>query len=314
MKTTKNPSRRPLRLSLTGLSMGLADLVPGVSGGTIAFLFGIYDELLYSIKLITGEVPKLLLKSKFKQAFKTIPFGFLIPLGLGMLTAIFGLVYIVDYLLETQPVIVWSLFFGLVLGSALVVSRRIKTWKMQYWLLLLAGFLVTFIILGLPAATGNGSPLAIFGTGAIAITAMILPGISGSLIMVLLGQYETIIGAVADRDFMTLGLFALGALIGIALFVRLLTWLLKHYHLAVIAVIVGVIAGSLRRVWPWQSTDAAGHAVNSLPPLDWTLAVGVILILAGITLVLMLERIGLAKEHADIDTKEFKKEFKEIEG
>lgn len=312
--TASKKEKRSIRLALTGLSMGLADLIPGVSGGTIAFLFGIYDELLYSIKLVTGQFPKLLLAGKFKQAFKIIPFGFLIPLGLGMLTAIFGLVHIVSYLLDTQPVLVWALFFGLVLGSAFVVSRRITAWKPSYWFFLILGFVATFILVGLPSITGNDNPLAVFGTGAIAITAMILPGISGSLIMVLLGQYEIIIDAVANRDIITLGFFALGALIGIALFVRLLTWLLKHYHFAVIAFLVGVMAGSLRRIWPWQTTDATGHAVNTLPSFDWMFIVAVLLTIAGIALVLGIERLGLAKEHRDIDTRDFKKEFKEIEG
>lgn len=290
--------------------MGLADLIPGVSGGTIAFLFGIYDELLYSIKLVTGQVPKLLLSGKFKQAFGLIPFSFLLPLVFGIGLSIFGLVYVVDYLLETQPVLVWALFFGLVLGSSYVVSRRVDVWNMNRALLLLAGFVLTFIIVGLPSIGGSDSPLAIFTTGAIAITAMILPGISGSLIMVMLGQYEIIIDAVASRDIITLGIFAAGALIGIALFVRLLTWLLKHYHLAVIAFLIGVMLGSLRRIWPWQTEDA----VNTWPSLDTGLLIALILMVIGFVIVFMLERVGLTKEHDDIHTPEFKKDFKEIEG
>jgi putative membrane protein len=294
--------------------MGLADLVPGVSGGTIAFLFGIYDELLYSIKLITGSVPKLILKRKFKEAVLVIPFGFLLPLGLGIFAAIFGLVKLVSYLLDTQAILVWALFFGLVLGSSFVVSRRVTSWTPQRLFLLLAGFLLTFIIVGLPSIGGSSDPIAIFSTGAIAITAMILPGISGSLIMVLLGQYEIIINAVADRDVITLAFFAAGALTGLALFVRVLTWLLKHYHFAVIATLVGVMLGSLRRIWPWQITDNANNATNILPQLELILVPAIALIITGFSVVLMLERIGLAKEHDDIDTKAFKKEFAEIEG
>ncbi len=309
-----NSQKRTVRLFFTGMTMGIADLVPGVSGGTIAFLFGIYDELLYSIKLITGQVPRLVLERKFKEAFHLIPFAFLLPVGGGILLSIFGLVKIVSYLLETQPVFVWSLFFGLVIGSVYAVSKRITKWSIRHALLVGLGFLLTYIIVGLPAVGGSTSALAIFSTGAISITAMILPGISGSLIMVLLGQYEVIISAVANRDLVTLGFFALGAIIGIALFVRLLTWLLKHYHFAVIAFLIGVMAGSLRRIWPWQDLDTMGNSVNVLPSMEGSVLLAVFLAVVGFLIVYILERVGIAKEHDDIDTKEFKKEMLEVEG
>jgi putative membrane protein len=294
--------------------MGLADLVPGVSGGTIALLFGIYDELLYTVKLMTGRIPKLVLAGKLKQAFRLIPFAFLLPLGLGLASAIFGLVHIVSFLLETQPVLVWALFFGLVLGSACVVSRRITKWTVHRGLLLVLGFVLTFILVGLPSIGGSATPLAVFATGAVAITAMILPGISGSLIMVLLGQYEMIINAVADRDFFTLAIFAAGAIVGLALFVRLLTWLMKHYHLAVIAFLIGVMAGSLRRIWPWQAEDASGNAANALPAVEWSLLLAIMLMCSGFAIVVILERVGIAREHDDIDTQEFKKELEDTQG
>lgn len=294
--------------------MGTADLVPGVSGGTIALLFGIYDELLYTVKLMTGPIPKLVLTGKLKQAFRMTPFGFLLPLGAGLASAIFGLVHIVSYLLETQPVIVWALFFGLVFGSACVVSRRITKWTVRRGLLLVLGFALTFILVGLPSMGGSTTPLAVFATGALAIVAMILPGISGSLIMVLLGQYEAIIHAVADRDFVILGVFAAGAILGLAVFVRLLTWLLKHHHMAVIAFLTGVMAGSLRRIWPWQVSDASGGVANVLPAVDAALLVTIVVMCGGFAAVVILERVGVAREHRDIDTREFKREFEEIEG
>lgn len=310
----EQPKKRTTRLFFTGMTMGIADLVPGVSGGTIAFLFGIYDELLYSIKLITGQVPKLLLAGRFNQAWQIIPLKFLLPVASGILLSIFGLVKIVSYLLETQPVFVWALFFGLVAGSVYAVSRRISKWTLRHGLLLGLGFVLTYIIVGLPAIGGSVSPLAIFATGAIAITAMILPGISGSLIMVLLGQYQVVIKAVAERDFVVLGFFALGAIVGLALFVRLLGWLLKHYHFAVIAFLIGVMAGSLRRIWPWQTLDEIGNSVNVLPDISVQFALAVLLAVLGFVIVYVLERAGIATEHDDIDTKEFKKEMQEIEG
>jgi putative membrane protein len=313
-KIQHEAENRKARLFFTGLTMGLADLIPGVSGGTIAFLLGIYDELLYTIKLMTGQVPKLILARKFKQAYSLIPFGFLIPLFGGIALAIFGLAQVVSFLLETHPVAVWSLFFGLVLGSAFVVSRRITKWTVRRSLSMLLGFVVTFVVVGLPSVGGSNSPLAILGTGAIAITAMILPGISGSLIMVLLGQYKVIIDAVANRDFAILAIFAAGAILGLALFVRILTWLLKHYHMSVIAFLVGVLAGSLRRIWPWQNIDANNNMTNILPSIDGQFLWAVLLTVAGFMIVIILERVGIAKEHDDINTQDFKKEFKEIEG
>lgn len=299
--------KKKIRLFFTGLTMGMADLVPGVSGGTIAFVFGIYDELLYTIKILTGQVPKLVLKARFKQAFKLIPFGFIIPLGIGIVAVIFGMVQVVSYLLDNQPVMVWAFFFGLVLGSVVVISKRIKKWNTNRFTLLILGFVLTFIVVGLPALGGNDSPVALFLTGAVAITAMILPGISGSLIMVLLGQYEIVINSVAERDFLNIVVFAAGAILGLALFVRLLSWLLKHYYFAVIAFLIGVMAGSLRRIWPWQNASAG----NILPEINLSLVFTILLMLAGFALVLVLERIGIAREHDDVESQEFKKDYLE---
>lgn len=313
-KTTRASINSKLRLFFTGFTMGLADLIPGVSGGTIAFLFGIYDELLYTIKLMTGKIPKLILAREIKSAFQLIPVSFLLPLGSGIVLAIFGLVKVVDYLLDSQPVFVWSLFFGLVLGSAYVVSGRVTTWTNRRIALILLGFGLTFIVVGLPSIGGSTNPFSLFLTGAIAITAMILPGISGSLIMVLLGQYEIIIEAVSNREFNILVVFAAGAIVGLALFVRLLTWLLKHYHYAVVAVLVGIMLGSLRRIWPWQVVESGDVTRNVLPQISPSLVWPISLFVIGFVIVILLERIGVAKEHIDIDTKEFKKEYTEIEG
>jgi putative membrane protein len=307
-----NTKNNKIHLFFTGLTMGIADLVPGVSGGTIAFVFGIYDELLYSIKIITGRVPKLILTGNFKQAFLLIPFSFLIPLVFGLATAIFGFVQIVSFLLETQPVLLWSFFFGLVLGSAFIISGRITKWTINRFLFLILGFILTFIIVGLPSLGGSEAPFAVFTTGAIAITAMILPGISGSLIMVSLGQYEVIINAVAERDFFVLFIFAVGAIMGLALFVRLLTWLMKNYHSAVIAFLIGVMIGSLRQVWPWQDVNINGIATNVFPSIDLSVFWPIMLAIIGFIIVFILERIGVAKEYDYINTADFQNEFKNI--
>lgn len=285
--------------------MGMADLVPGVSGGTIAFLYGIYDELLYSIKLVTGTVPRLLLKGKFKQAVSVVPFGFLLPVFIGIASAILGLVHAFTYLLDNYPVYLWSVFFGLVVGSAFVIKNRIKKWQFTHLLLAVAAFLATFILLGLPkGATSSTSLFVTFMTGAIASCAMILPGISGSLIMVMLGQYQNVIGYVSERRLQNIVVFVGGAIGGLALFSRLLSWLLHRYHNATIATLIGIMMGSLRRVWPWQS-DAGVVYRTYLPEFSLGTLFAVLLIAAGFAFVWLLEKKGIAREHDDIQSKDF---------
>jgi len=294
------------RLLFTGFSMGFADLIPGVSSGTIAFLYGIYQELLYTIKVVTSTVPLLLLKGKFIQAFKLIPFGFIIPLGIGMVTAVFGLVNLVSFLLETQALFVWSTFFGLVLGSAFVIRKRMHGWTVKRALLLSAGFALTFFIVTLPTLQAASSPLLTLGSGAVASMAMILPGISGSLMLVLLGQYEGIIAAISNLDLATLGLFAVGIILGLAAFARLLSWLLHNHHSAVIATLIGVMLGSLGAIWPWQTADGTAVA----PVFDICFIFVLILAVVGFVSVLILEKAGIAKEHnEDVETKDFKQEI-----
>lgn len=311
-KTTGKAADKKLkyfgRLVFTGLSMGTADVVPGVSGGTIALLYGIYDELLYSIKIVTGQALRLILKRKIKEALNLVPFGFLLPLLLGILGAIFGLAAIVTYLLDTHPVYVWSLFFGLVISSANVISRRIHKWSAGRYVCLGLGIITAYILVGLPAAQAQASGLSMAITGAVAICAMILPGISGSLIMVIMGQYENVLDAVQTFSVNLLAPFAIGAVTGLALFSRVLTWLLREHHSYTLAFLVGVILGSLRRVWPWQ-TELAGHTTAPYTPnVSWSLVAAIALAIVGFGLVWRLEKIGLAREHKDIDDKDFKRE------
>lgn len=299
--------KRKIRLFFTGLTMGMADLVPGVSGGTMAFVFGIYDELLYTIKILTGTVPKLLLKGKLKKALRIIPFGFILPLGIGIVSVIFGMAQVISYLLEKQTVFLYAFFFGLVLGSVYIISKRIHRWNRNRTSLLLLGFTLIFLIIGMGSIGGNDSFLALFFTGIFAIVAMVLPGISGSLIMVLLGQYEIVINIVAERNLIGITFFVAGALIGLAIFVRLLSWLLKHYYFAVISFLIGVMAGSLRSIWPWQDNNSNNILPEANMPLVWSL----VLIFIGFYVVIYLEKIGIAKEHDDVKTKDFKEDFLE---
>lgn len=317
-KSTKHSA---LRLFSTGFGMGTADLVPGVSGGTIAFLFGIYEELLFSIRTVTGTAPKLLLKGKLKEAWQSIPFTFLLPLFLGIGLAIFGLANLFSYLLENYAVFVWSFFFGLVIGSGLIIRKRIKHWTTGVFVALVLSTILTYFVVGLAELSFGSGPLALFFTGAIAFCAMILPGISGSLMLVIMGQYEAVLNAVSDRDFLLLGVLAAGGIVGLALFARLLGWLFRKYHAIVIAALIGMLIGSLRKVWPWrepvEGTAATGahtveHAV--LPAFDWRFLVCVLLAIVAVFIVIKLEKAGITKEHTeDIPDKEFKKEHREGE-
>ena len=248
-----NPSlKQKLRLFLTGFSMGVADLIPGVSGGTIAFLSGIYDELIYSIKKLSGETLRLLLQLKFKAAIASIPFSFLIPLGLGLLSAVFGLSGLLTYLLEHFPIYVWSFFFGLVLVSTFVVLKRVVKWDLSDRIAFILAAVGAYFLVGLVPVETPNTLQAIFLSGMVAICAMILPGISGSFILLLLGKYQQILEAVTQRDFLTLGVFIMGAAVGISLFARVLSWLFRTHHDISIAVLAGFMLGSVRKIWPWK--------------------------------------------------------------
>lgn len=284
--------------------MGTADLVPGVSGGTIAFLFGIYNELLEAIKTLTGTTLKLLFKGRFKEAWRSIPLRFLVPLFIGILTAIFALASLISYLLEEQGLFVWSFFFGLVIGSALVIRKRIKRWTWQTWASLIIGTVVTFFVVGLTSGSIGSGPLAVLLSGMIAFCAMILPGISGSLMLVVLGQYQYILDSVSERVFTPLILLALGGAVGLGLFSRLLSWLLKHYHAIVIAFLIGMLLGSLRKIWPWRNTysaESTAMQMNQMPAFDWTFPVCLLLAALAVFLVTRLEALGLTEEqHHDV--------------
>jgi putative membrane protein len=309
-----------LRLTLTGFIMGAADIVPGVSGGTIAFIFGIYEELIYSIKTVSGEVLRLLVRGKIKEALAEIPFGFLIPLGIGILTALLTLANVLSYVLVAYPAFLWSFFFGLVIASILAVRKRVVTWdKRDYLAMTVTAVAAYFIVGAVPVETPN-TLLAYFLAGAIAICAMILPGISGSFLLVIMGKYEQVLGAVTDRNFLILGVFMLGCVIGLAAFSRLLSWMFARHHDIIVASLIGFMIGSLRKIWPWKeviSTRINSHGevvpfqeVNILPAsLDTSVILSLLLCAIGVAAILFLEKLQVTKEQtSDIEDKDFKRE------
>lgn len=239
-------------LMLKGMAMGGADVIPGVSGGTIAFITGIYEELIDSIKSVDIEAFKLLFSFELKAFWKHTNGSFLIAVLMGILVSILSLARLVTYLMANHPIKLWSFFFGLIIISALMVAKEIKQWNISSVLSLLAGIVVAyFITSATPASTPDGL-LFVFLSGMIAICAMILPGISGSFILLILGKYQYVLGAVKELDFVVIIVFALGCLVGILSFARLVSWLLKHYHLVTVSVLVGFMIGSLNKIWPWR--------------------------------------------------------------
>ncbi len=240
-----------------GFLMGASDVVPGVSGGTMAFILGIYEELIDAIKSIDLKVIRLILTLKFKDALDIVPWKFLLSLLTGILLAVFSLAKGLSWLLENKPVLLWSFFFGLVLASVLMVSRRITRWHIGTVVAALLSALGAYWLVGLVPAETPTAPWFIFIAGAVVICAMILPGISGSFILVLLGKYQYILDAVNNRDIVTLLIFAVGAGLGITTFAQLLGWLFKRYHNLTIAILTGLMLGSLRKVWPWKETLSA---------------------------------------------------------
>ena len=253
-------------VAFKGMCMGAADVIPGVSGGTIAFLMGIYEELLNSIKSINGEALKLLFKGKIAALWKHVNGTFLVSLFAGILISILSLARLMKYLLEFHPVPLWSFFFGLILASAIYILKGLDKWNLKNIISLLVGVaMAAFICLASPAQTPDDLWF-VFLCGAIAICAMILPGISGSFILLLMGKYAFVMNAVTELNILVLSVFGVGCAIGIISFSHVLSWLLKKFYMLTIALLSGFMVGSLLKVWPWKVPGAAeGFDYPALP-------------------------------------------------
>ncbi|QWG04011.1 DUF368 domain-containing protein [Flammeovirga yaeyamensis] len=232
--------------------MGAADVVPGVSGGTVAFITGIYERLLNAINSIDLEALKLLSKFKIKELWEKLDLNFLLPLFVGIGTAVFSLAKLMKYLLVHEPIGLWSFFFGLIIASTLLVGKQVKKWNVATIIAIIIGAVLSYwITIATPSQAPEGM-IYIFFAGMIAICAMILPGISGSFMLLLMGQYDQIISAITDLNIKVIAVFGAGAAIGITSFSRILSFLLKKYHDFTIALLSGVMIGSLNKVWPWK--------------------------------------------------------------
>jgi putative membrane protein len=238
---------------IKGIAMGAADVVPGVSGGTIAFITGIYERLIQAIKNINLKNIELFFKGKFKECWTNIDGMFLLCLLLGIVTSLFTLAHLMTYLLDNHPIQIWSFFFGLILASTLFIGRDVK-WNWNTALAFVFFAIAAFFITD-PSNTPINSDNAywyLFLCGAIAICAMILPGISGSFILVLLGQYYFLLDAVKSFNIAVIFVFAAGALVGILSFANVLSWLFKHFKMITLAALTGFMLGSLNKIWPWK--------------------------------------------------------------
>ena len=232
--------------------MGAADVVPGVSGGTIAFISGIYEELIGSINKVNLNTLKVLRKDGFAAMWKSVNGNFLLSLLLGIAISVISLAKLIRHLLETQPVLIWAFFFGLVLASIIHVGKQITKWNLVSIVLMIVGAVVAYYITTLVPQTAEISSGYVFLSGALAICAMILPGISGSYILLLLGMYKPVLDAIHDKDFKIIGLLGAGAIVGLLSFSRLLKWLFDHYQNLTLATLTGFIIGSLNKIWPWK--------------------------------------------------------------
>jgi putative membrane protein len=289
--------------------MGGADVIPGVSGGTIAFISGIYGELLHSLKSVDIEALNLLRQFRISDLWKHINGNFLVAVLAGIVTSIVSLAKLMTYLLEHHPIQIWSFFFGLILISSPLILRQIKKWKIGVVLSFIIGTGAAYVITILSPTQTPEALWFIFIAGAIAICAMILPGISGAFILLLLGKYEFIIRSLIELNFPVILVFTIGCVVGLLSFSHLLTWILDRYHDLTVALLAGFMVGSLNKVWPWKEVisyriDSTGEQVpafdRSILPGDYLEKTGqdpmvfqaIMMIALGVFIIVVIEKIA----------------------
>lgn len=296
---------------LKGMAMGAADVVPGVSGGTIAFISGIYEELIGTINGIRPSLLKVWKEEGFASFWKALNGGFLLALFAGIAISVVSLAKLISQLLTTEPILVWSFFFGLVLASVIYVAKAIKKWDAGVLFMLLLGAVLAYLVVSLPVAENASGMPYLFLSGALAICAMILPGISGAFILVLLGSYQTILEAVHQQDFKILAVTGAGAIFGLLSFARLLKWMFAKFENATLALLTGFILGSLRKIWPWKHVLETRVIEGKTIPIEeanvWPwhyegdpqLGIAIALALLGFSLIFVLERLASRKNPQD---------------
>jgi putative membrane protein len=308
-----------------GIAMGAADVVPGVSGGTIAFISGIYEELIESIDKVNLDLFKVWKKEGFKAAWTSINGAFLLALFSGIAVSILSLAKLIKWLLHNEPILLWSFFFGLVLASILYIAKQIKGWSPKILLaIVITSILSYFITLAEPFASPDSTLYLVF-CGFIAIIAMILPGVSGAFILLILGAYQTAIDTINNlieglttgnialfKDaFLKFSLLAIGAIIGLKVFSKALNWMFKHQKNLTLATLTGFMIGSLNKIWPWKEIlktriNSEGKEVtlldNSISPSSYDgenqMLMALVFIVIGFATILILESLGKQKNRA----------------
>lgn len=283
--------------AVKGACMGAADVIPGVSGGTIAFIMGIYDKFVASLAAINLEAVKLFFSGKFKEFWKHINGSFLLSLVIGIGVSVISLATVMQTLLSDFPIQTWAFFFGLIVASSIFILRGISGWGLRELLFLAGGIVLGVVICTLSPTQTPDALWFIFLSGAIAICAMILPGISGSFILLILGKYQYILGAVSDlvagqnvtHNILILAVFAIGAVVGILSFSKFLHWILSRWHKQTLIILAGFIIGSLVKIWPWNNPEAIAQT-----ELTGSLHIGsaIIIALIGFSLVTGIEITG----------------------
>lgn len=289
--------------------MGAADVVPGVSGGTIAFITGVYDTLLESIRRINPSLISVWKQGGLRAVIQHINGPFLLALFAGIITSIASLAKVISWLLETHPVPLWSFFFGLILVSIYHIFKQVEAKSLSRLVIAILGVVFAYTITVVEPIAWSATPIHVVFAGAIAICAMILPGISGSFILLLLGMYAPILGAVKGLQFDIVGLFVIGCVVGLLSFSHLLSWLLKHHRDITLSFLCGLMAGTLPKIWPWKETltwrtNSHGEQVpllqQNLMPSQYEQVIGepshvvlaAILMLCAIGAVLLLEKVA----------------------
>jgi len=288
-----------LSISARGFLMGSADVVPGVSGGTVAFVVGIYEALIDAINAVNLEFARRLLKGQWRAAFADFPWRFLLALGIGIGVAVLTMAHFLSWALTHYETLVWGFFFGLIVASIIVVLKRVRHWTPAAVVMLLAFAAAMYWLVGITPHEMPHTPLFLFLSGAVAICAMILPGISGAFILVLLGQYHYVLEAVVNQDWPTLIIVGAGCALGLLFFARVLKWLFSYHHDLTVAALIGLMIGSLRKIWPWKLTlqseiEPDGSVIplvqqNILPTLTVEAFLVIGLALLGLMLVVGIE-------------------------
>lgn len=290
-------------VALKGFGMGAANVVPGVSGGTIALLTGIYSDIVGALNAVTEkETWKSLLHGRFREFWRLIKGDFLVALLVGVLLSVFSLAKLVTWCLTYYPILTWAFFFGLILASAVVMVRGIKDFRGADLIPAVIGLALGLVICTMSPTKTTDDIWFIFLCGAISICAMILPGISGSFILLVMGKYHYIMQAITDLNWPVIIMFGVGCVVGILAFAKLLHWLLARWERQTMLVLLGFVFGSLVRVWPWYDGEAVAAAqllrTGSVSPLDLQIPGAVIWCAVGIAAVVLFELLGSRKKSA----------------